>query len=87
MTPVSLGAFKIQCTNLGSLKSVDSNFLLVNSLHLIVGNVEPSTIILGESVSVSTNFCVLYFYQYVLRIIVVSLIVLCMKIAIYHFFY
>jgi len=30
------------------------NFLLVNSLHLIIGNVEPNIIKLGESVSVST---------------------------------
>lgn len=37
----------------------DGNFLLVNSLHLIIGNVEPNTVKLGESVSVSiySNAC------------------------------
>ncbi|VVC24570.1 PKD/REJ-like domain [Cinara cedri] len=50
-TPISLGAFKIQCSIFGSPVNFDGNFLLVNSLHLIVGNVEPNVIKLGESVS------------------------------------
>ncbi|XP_022176658.1 uncharacterized protein LOC111038034 isoform X2 [Myzus persicae] len=49
--PTALGAFKIQCSKFGSLMNFYGNFLLVNSLHLIIGNVEPSTIKLGESVS------------------------------------
>lgn len=52
-TPTTLGAFKIQCLKLNSPINFDGNFLLVNSLHLIIGNVEPSNIKLGESVSVS----------------------------------
>jgi len=51
--PTTLGAFKIQCSKFGSLMNFYGNFLLVNSLHLIIGNVEPNTIKLGESVSVS----------------------------------
>lgn len=53
-TPKTLGAFKIQCAKSGLPMNFDGNFLLVNSLHLIIGNVEPNTIKLGESVSVST---------------------------------
>ncbi|KAL5243643.1 hypothetical protein ACI65C_011053 [Semiaphis heraclei] len=49
--PTALGAFKIQCSKFGSLMNFYGNFLLVNSLHLIIGNVEPNTIKLGESVS------------------------------------
>lgn len=51
--PTALGAFKIQCSKFGSLMNFYGNFLLVNSLHLIIGNVEPNSIKLGESVSVS----------------------------------
>ncbi|XP_029343154.1 uncharacterized protein LOC100569014 isoform X2 [Acyrthosiphon pisum] len=49
--PTTLGAFKIQCSKFSSLMNFNGNFLLVNSLHLIIGNVEPNTIKLGESVS------------------------------------
>ncbi|XP_060835068.1 uncharacterized protein LOC132918035 [Rhopalosiphum padi] len=49
--PTALGAFKIQCSKFGSLMNFYGNFLLVNSLHLIIGNVEPNSIKLGESVS------------------------------------
>ncbi|KAL4120652.1 hypothetical protein QTP88_013303 [Uroleucon formosanum] len=49
--PTTLGAFKMQCSKFGSLMNFYGNFLLVNSLHLIIGNVEPNTIKLGESVS------------------------------------
>lgn len=52
-TPFSLGAFKIQCSKFGSMIKFNGNFLLVNSLYLIIGSVEPSSIKLGESVSVS----------------------------------
>lgn len=51
--PTVLGTFKIHCSKFGSLMNFYGDFLLVNSLHLIIGNVEPNTIQLGESVSVS----------------------------------
>lgn len=63
-TPKTLGAFKIQCSKFGSLLNFDGNFLLVNSLHLIVGNIEPNTIKLGESVSVSINSMSERLYKY-----------------------
>lgn len=70
-TPTSLGAFKIQCSKFDSLMNFSGNFLLVNSLHLIVENVEPNTIKLGESVSVSTPhisklllYTVEFYYNY-----------------------
>lgn len=57
-TPTSLGAFKIQCFEFGSIINFDGNFLLVNSLHLIIGNIEPSIIKLGDSVSVSIKLMI-----------------------------
>ncbi|XP_050434452.1 uncharacterized protein LOC126841823 isoform X2 [Adelges cooleyi] len=50
-TPSSLGAFKVQCSKYATQLNFDGNFLLVNSLYLLIQNVEPSTISLGESVS------------------------------------
>ncbi|XP_050543471.1 uncharacterized protein LOC126906741 [Daktulosphaira vitifoliae] len=50
-TPPALGAFNLQCSNHNTQLNFDGNFLLVNSLYLLIQNVEPSVITHGESVS------------------------------------